>query len=292
MSSDKKFKYAYDIDLNDDSTASKLLKLVGTNKQVLELGCGPGHMSKVMKEQLACSVTGIEIDAEAAKEAQKFCDEVKVCDLDREDLTRLFPSRHFDVVLMADVLEHLKEPQRTLEQAARLIAPKGFLVISIPNVAHEGIIATVMQGQFPYSDLGLLDKTHLRFFTGQSFRQLLSRCGLCIEKWMTQEVPVNFTEFSKPFEALPEPIRAFLDKCPDARTYQFIIRAKPKGQNEVDDISRQLDAMVEQQLKERDIWFEKHYLAKENSSIQHIEKEDDKGFVGKLIHLAKRLISS
>ncbi len=293
MNSPKKFKYSYEIRLDEDSTASKLLRLVGQGKKVLELGCGPGHMSRVLKEELQCNVVGVEIDETAAQEAKKYCNKVEICDLDHEDLTRLFPQEQFDIILMADVLEHLKHPDKTLKQAKQLLTSDASLVISVPNVAHQGILACLMNGQFPYSDLGLLDKTHLRFFTGFSFRQLLSRCGLCIDKWLTQEVPVEFTEFSQFFQSLPKAIRDYLDRCPDSTVYQFIVRAKPvllhtqeKSIHE-EGISTKLDLALKERLKERDIWFEKHYPMHGNQTNKTPEKEKH-SLLGRLLSLFKK----
>ncbi len=280
---DKRFKYAYKVDMYSDTTAAKILKLVGRGKRVLELGCGPGHMSQVLREDLGCLVTGIEIDPDAAKEAGRYCEDVIVCNLDEIDLTNLFERQPFDVVIMADVLEHLKAPERTLLQCKGLIQDNGFVVISIPNVAHAGIVASLMQAQFPYSDIGLLDSTHLRFFTGPSFRSLLRRVGYCIDHWQAHEVPVEFTEFAPTFNGLPKPVREFLFKCPDSNVYQFILKVRPVLSDEQDFLSQRLDMDIEKSIKERDIWMKNNYSCKCPSNLGQKQK-------GKFSDLVKKFL--
>ncbi len=262
---DKKFKYAYQIDLDSDTTPAKVVRLVGRDKEVLELGCGPGHMSRVFKEHLDCEVTGVEVDEEAATEARKHCREVIVCDLDRAELSSYLRGRTFDVIVMADVLEHLMQPERVLRQAKGLLKENGHVVISIPNVAYMGIVACLVSDEFPYSDLGLLDRTHLRFFTGPSFRRLLGSEGFIITEWQTYEVPVELTEFRDSFERLPKEIRQFISMCPDSSVYQFILSAAPLREEGAilgkskDSLAEKLDEEVEKRLKERDNWFLKSY---------------------------------
>ncbi len=285
---DKRFKYAYHIDLDSDTTPAKIVRLVGRGKKVLELGCGPGHMSRVLKEHLGCEVTGVEVDEEAAREARKHCREVIVCDLDRAKLSGYLSGRTFDVIVMADVLEHLIKPERVLRQAKGLLRESGHLVISIPNVAYMGIVASLMSDDLPYSDLGLLDRTHMRFFTGPSFRRLLGLEGFIIKKWQTYEVPVEFTEFRDVFERLPKGIRQFISMCPDSCVYQFILSAAPFGKEEGatqkisrDSLAEKLDSEVERRMKERDNWFLKSY-----SMEQQVQADKEES------NLFKRLLST
>jgi len=279
----KRFRYAYEIDLEADSTPNKVLDLVGENKKVLELGCGPGHMSKVLTKHLGCQVRGIEIDPEAAKAARDFCRDVTVCNLDETDLRRLFKNGQFDVIIAADILEHLKTPERTLVQCKHLLRQDGYLVISIPNASHVGIVANLMSAQFPYSDIGLLDRTHLRFFTGPSFRSLLRETGYLIDKWLTHKVPVEHTEFKRVFHSLPGPIRKYLIKSPDGLVYQFIIKAQPAPNHESDSLAVRLDKEVEQQIKERDLWLENSYF--KGLSCDRLNKKEHTSLFMRLFQL-------
>ncbi len=246
-------RYAYDIDLDSDTTATKVLKMVGRDKKVLECGCGPGHMSKVLKEHFNCDVTGIDLDPASAEMAKSHCDRVLCCDLDSIDLTSSFEKDSFDVILFADVLEHLKDPGRVLVQARDILAPKGFIVISIPNIAYAGVISGLILGEFRYRDTGLLDSTHLRFFTASGIRDLLKKSGYRIRSWDSYTVPFEFSEFKDTFQQLPDVIQAYLHKGANADTYQFIIKAMPsKISGDQDDISRRLAEQEQERQETRD----------------------------------------
>src|ERR1700745_3626968 len=108
-----------------------LLDWIGTHKRVLELGCSTGFFSRYLRDKRACSVVGVEVDAEAAAQAQKFCSEVLSRDLNSPEWIAGLPEQSFDVILMGDVLEHLIDPQAVLEQIQPLLAPKASIVVSL-----------------------------------------------------------------------------------------------------------------------------------------------------------------
>ena len=174
--------YQYEIDATDDSTASRIIRLVGREKRVLELGCATGSMSAVLSRQNACDVTGVEIDPDAAALARPHLARLVVGDLDRMEWRSVVEHDQFEVIIAADVLEHLREPGRCLKNIAEhLSTSSGFLVISLPNIAHLAVISGLLCGEFPYAETGLLDKTHLRFFTPRGAARLIAQCGLTIE---------------------------------------------------------------------------------------------------------------
>ncbi len=287
----QEFKYSYHIDLDSDSTATKVLGLVGRDKKVLELGCGPGHMSNVMVNELGCLVKAVEIDEQAAQRARRYCQDVKVCNLDETDLKSIFDKDCFDVIVMADVLEHLREPEKTLIQAKSLLSPSGKVVISMPNVAHAGVISALLCCRFPYGDIGLLDRTHLRFFTASGLIRLLKKAGYRINTWLTSEVAVEYTEFKPFFEALPGMIQDFLLKTPNAKVYQFVVDARlkakgnmPDGDDETD-LSDKIHRQILMDLKERDKWIEKSYLNASNTFFT--DTSDEKSFVRKIVSFFK-----
>src|SRR5258708_496705 len=153
-----------------------LLDWVGNGKRVLEVGCSTGFMSRLMVER-NCIVTGIEVDAEAADEARRYCEDVHVLDLNTCDWIGNIHKKAFDVVLLGDVLEHLSDPARVLLQMADLLTGDGSLVISLPNVVHWATRLGILIGQFDYQSSGTLDHTHLRFFTLKTARELIESVG-------------------------------------------------------------------------------------------------------------------
>ena len=156
--------------------------LVGEGKRVLDLGCASGYVAKLLARR-GCEVVGVEINPLAAEEARGSCADVRIADLDQVRLTDLFGDvPRFDVIVCGDILEHLREPFRVLEEARRLLIDGGYIVASIPNVAHGAVRLSLLAGSFDYQDLGVLDATHLRFFTRKSIDELFLGAGFRIEQ--------------------------------------------------------------------------------------------------------------
>lgn len=160
-----------------------LLEWVGTGKRVLELGCSTGFMSKYLAQKRGCSVFGIEVDAEAAAQAGKFCREIWVRDLNSPDWITGLPKGAFDVILMGDVLEHLVDPLGLLIQIRALLDSNATLVISLPNVVHWVTRLKILIGRFDYESYGTLDHTHLRFYTVKTARELIENAGYRIARF-------------------------------------------------------------------------------------------------------------
>ena len=153
-----------------------LLDWVGNGKRVLEVGCSTGYMSRLMMER-NCIVTGIEIDAEAAERARRYCENVHVSDLNRCEWINNIQEKAFDVVLLGDVLEHLADPARVLRQIDDVLATDASLVISLPNVVHWTTRLRILMGHFDYQPWGTFDHTHLRFFTLKTAREVIESVG-------------------------------------------------------------------------------------------------------------------
>jgi methionine biosynthesis protein MetW len=159
-----------------------LIEWVGTGKRVLEVGCSTGYMSQFMKGR-KCVVTGVEVDADAARYAADYCEEVHVLDLNSPEWITRFSVGRFDVVLLGDVLEHLVNPARVLSQTRKILGPNGSLVISLPNIVHWETRVKVLLGQFNYQSCGTLDHTHLRFFTLKTAQELIESAGCRIVRF-------------------------------------------------------------------------------------------------------------
>jgi 2-polyprenyl-3-methyl-5-hydroxy-6-metoxy-1,4-benzoquinol methylase len=211
------------------STDANILRLVGRDKRVLELGCGSGHMSTVLHEQ-GCTVVGIEIDPRAAQSAASICERVIIGDLDYLDFYQQLGNDRFDIVLAADVLEHLKDPLSVLQTVKQFLTPHGHVVISVPNVAHISIRLALLAGRFPYGKTGLLDETHLRFLTRESLEKLMADAKLAIGHLeRIHIVPPDPASFEVPYDPaiLPPPLLEEILRDPDALTYQFVVSAYP-----------------------------------------------------------------
>jgi 2-polyprenyl-3-methyl-5-hydroxy-6-metoxy-1,4-benzoquinol methylase len=173
-------RYEYPIDVSAGSRQRVLLEWIGPNKRVLELGCSTGFFSKVMAER-GCAVTGVEYDSEAAQQARRFCETVAVRDLNCAEW-RAGINGPFDVILMGDVLEHLLAPERILEECRELLGSDGSVIVSLPNVAHWRNRIDLLLGRWNYTEIGTLDRTHVKFFTLETSRKLIQKAGYEIEK--------------------------------------------------------------------------------------------------------------
>lgn len=141
---------------------------------VLEVGTATGYLSFEMAKR-GCTVTGIEKDPEMAKAARGFCNKMLVGDIETMNLQEL---GRYDAIICADVLEHLCDPRKILQQLLSLLKPDGRLLISLPNVAHIWVRINLLLGRFDYEKAGILDETHLHFFTLKSAKNLIASCGL------------------------------------------------------------------------------------------------------------------
>jgi 2-polyprenyl-3-methyl-5-hydroxy-6-metoxy-1,4-benzoquinol methylase len=216
------FKYT---EFQDDptSTHAKIVSLVPPATRVLEFGCATGYMSEVLKNRLGCTVVGVEIDRDAAALAEQHTERVIVGDAEKIDYAAELAGEEFDVVLFADVLEHLKEPADVLRRVRPFVAENGVVVASIPNIAHASVRLALLGGEFRYREWGLLDDTHLRFFTRASIQDLFEETGYVVTHWLRQRLDLGETEITVP--QVPEAVREWLASDPEATTYQFVLRA-------------------------------------------------------------------
>ena len=218
-------QYEYQFDVESEGIASRVVRLAGMDKRVLELGCYSGHMSKILVDR-GCDVVGLEMDAEAAAAARNICTQVYEVDLDDDKwVTLLKDQPKFDVVIAADVLEHLRDPGKCLSRVRGLMKENASLIVSTPNIAHGGVIASLMQGHFKYRDTGLLDRTHVHFFTEQSLRDLLKEQGFVIGHFDFVEAGPDHPEFSEYWNQLTPELRDTILRMPNAMAFQFVVSA-------------------------------------------------------------------
>ena len=140
--------------------------------------------------------------------AQPHYRRIEVANLDTCDLPTLFAGERYDYIVCADVLEHLVDPGRVLDAAQQLLKPQGRLMISVPNAAYAGLIGELMAGEFRYREEGLLDRTHLRFFTRASLSRFVEERG-----WHVDGIDAVGRE--PPFQSSTPHLTACPRPCPD-----------------------------------------------------------------------------
>ena len=236
--------YDFVVDLDSDNTHANVIRMVGASRRVLELGPATGYMTEILRAN-DCAVVGIEIDAEMAKQAARFCERVIVGDLDELDLEAELGDERFDVIVAADVLEHLKDPLDALRRLRPFLAPEGFFVVSLPNIAHAGVRLALLQGRFEYRDLGLLDRTHLRFFTHATITEMFDEAELAVVELHRQEAPVATADVQVDMDAVPQDLVRSLEADSEARTYQFVVKAMPLTVPGLREVQHRLHALAE-----------------------------------------------
>jgi len=209
------------------TSLSLLASFVTPGATVLDLGTGSGALGAFLREHRGCTVDGVTInEAEAAMAASQYR-QLVVADLDETGWEHRFAGRAYDCIVCADVLEHLKRPGDVVDACRGLLAPGGRLLVSIPNAGYGGLLAELLEGDFAYRDEGLLDRTHLRFFTRRSFVDFLAQRGWGVEAVESVERPLNESEFRTRFDQLPPAVSRYLLGRPDAGAYQLVFAARP-----------------------------------------------------------------
>ena len=161
-----------------------LLKLIPKNKtinRVLEIGCGDGSTGYFLKRDFGVKeIVGIEVNEAVKEEAKKKLDQVIITDI--EELELSFEDNYFDCILLADVLEHLYDPWTILQKVYPLLKESGFILASIPNIQHWSILLKLISGKWDYTNTGILDVTHIRFFTEYSIKRMFIDAKYAIER--------------------------------------------------------------------------------------------------------------
>ncbi len=215
--------------LEENSSLKKTLHFIGKNKRVVDFGCATGYLAQLLKLN-DCVVTGVDYNQEASKIAEQHCQEVIVADLDFTSVTEIFPNQKFDVAVFGDVLEHLRNPWKVLEDTKNILEPGGYVVASIPNIAHGAVRLALLQGKFEYTQFGILDNTHLRFFTKKTIEDLFETTGYSVKAIDRTKLEIftnvhlvpsfNRNDFS-------QEIIMQIEQDKEADTLQFVIQAVP-----------------------------------------------------------------
>ena len=165
------------IDQYYESVRSDLLSLLPAEAcAVLDVGCGSGATAQKLLEMGIKEIVGIEVNPAMASKAGKYCRNVMVGDLETMPLD--LPNSHFDAVIMADVLEHLREPYKNVKRILPHLKTNGSVLVSIPNVTHYHVLKMLCSGRWEYAERGIMDETHLRFFSRKTFVKQMEKAGL------------------------------------------------------------------------------------------------------------------
>lgn len=224
---DNRLKYQREISPGAEDSLSKLAARVPEGATVMDLGVGSGELGAYLVREKQCTVDGIEMSAEHIARAEPHYRQLREADLEDPDALAGFTPASYDCVVFADVLEHVRDRDAVLTRAAALLKPGGELLLSVPNIGYAGVVLDLLEGRFDYRDEGILDDTHLRFYTRDSLCRFLEGLDFQVVEIDTVVRPLHATEF-KQFapELLPASLVNTLLQREDALAYQYILRVQ------------------------------------------------------------------
>ena len=222
----------YNIDfrqIDENTTLGKILTAMRPGCTVLECGCATGYMTRLMKERLIAKVYIVEWGQKAFHMAMKYAEGGVCADLMSDDWQKNFNGISFDYIIFADVLEHLREPLTVLKTAVSMLKEDGTVLISVPNVAHNDLLISLYENHWEYTRTGLLDETHVHFFTEESLILLCEEAGLFAELLDYVRIPTFNTEQARPYDQEKEDLYRLLWARANGEAYQFVLKARRIG---------------------------------------------------------------
>lgn len=199
-------------------TKSQVVARLVTEKDhdILDIGCGHGEMARHLSA-LGKRLIGVDREATCHKTAEPHYEKMIVGDIEDMETLKVLTSlgRRYDLILFSEILEHLVHPEKTLEELRVLLRPHGAIIVVLPNVAFYKTRWMLLLGQWRYREEGILDRTHLNFFTLESAQELLQKAGFRIED-------SRFTHYSQRFAFLYDRLTKW---WPHLFAEQFVMRA-------------------------------------------------------------------
>jgi SAM-dependent methyltransferase len=196
--------------------------------RILEVGCNTGYLGEVLN-QAGHFVFGVEISARAAALAASRIDQVFVGTIDTFLDTPAYDDERFDCITFGDVLEHLFNPGEVLQKVRDRLSPGGIIVASVPNITHLSVRLMLLSGMWKYSDRGILDRTHIRFFDKRGVLELFASAGYHVMSVSAVRLPVQMTGI----DVDPAILNAISPIVNDdaADVFQYIVQARPGEPN-------------------------------------------------------------
>lgn len=195
---------------------------------VLDIGCSSGNFSKELIKQKGCIVDGIELNPQDAAIASKILRKVTIANIEYDEL----PQETYDVLFMGDVIEHLSRPIPTLARLQPLLKKGGRIVFSIPNITHMSVRLMLMKGTIEYGQTGLLDETHLHFYSQAEVFRVFNEAGYEVKsiEYVTKDVPIATIQHELEdmgLEIRSESKLGEIAHSIDGATYQFVGYVSP-----------------------------------------------------------------
>lgn len=211
-----------------ESAADYVVGLVPRGGRILELGAGPGSITRRLVDEAGCRVTAVELMDGFLPHLLPYSERVVQANLnDASWPSAVGEGERFDAIVAADVLEHLERPAELLRACQPMLGSGGSIIVSLPHIGHCVIHACLMDEDFEYREWGLLDATHIRFFGLRNMQNLVADAGLkVVDVRFVSRMPED-TEYADRWREAPDDLKAAVLKNPFAFVYQCVLRAVP-----------------------------------------------------------------
>ncbi|MCM3747651.1 methyltransferase domain-containing protein [Paenibacillus pasadenensis] len=242
-------KYDFDLDLSTANSLSILASRIKAGSTVLEFGPATGRFTKHLKQNLGCKVYIVEIDPDSAAHASLYAEETLVGNIEENEWLTRFSNISFDHIIFADVLEHLIDPTQVLVNCKNILKMDGTVLISVPHIGHNSILINLFNNKFEYQKIGLLDETHLKFFTKGNLEKMIEESGYTSIFKDAVYKNLEETEFNVFFDQLPKSLQYEFKNREYGNVYQFVYEIQSGESSllgEEDYIKRQSDIYFSQ----------------------------------------------
>ncbi len=222
-------KYEEPIVPGDNEVHGMILKGLKKGSKVLEFGPAGGRMTKLLAEEYGCKVTIVEREKEAFQSAMRYANDGICADI--EDYSwKKWSGAAFDYILFCDVLEHLKNPKQVLKETQDLLKDSGSVFLSLPNIGHNDVLVKLYNHKFAYTEEGLLDDTHIRFFAEDTLEDFVKNTGFAIIKKQYKTIATGMTEqYWKEEFLCADVLWKALRKRVNGDVYQFVLELKKES---------------------------------------------------------------
>lgn len=213
----------------DNEVHTMIMNMIRPGSDVLEFGAAAGRVTRLLRDNLHCRVTIVEIEEAAYRKAMEYAEHGLCGDI--EDLTWLeqWRDRRFDHILFVDVLEHLRQPQKILMAVSEILKEDGSVLLSVPNVGHNDLVVKLFDKRFDYTDIGLLDSTHLHFWAEKNLEDICKDTDLAVTDIMYKTIPTGGSEqYAGTDIHMDRNLRKALLERTNGEIYQFVVCLKKK----------------------------------------------------------------
>lgn len=299
---------------NPNSSWTIIYNSIKNGSKVLDIGCSSGYFAKKLRDEKNCLVDGVEIDQEDASRAVKNCRTVVRGNFEDRSLSLDELDNDYDYILFIDVLEHLLDPSNALKRAGTLMRDNGRIVASIPNMANGSVRLQLLQGNFDYEKEGLLDATHLHYYSANEISKVVQKSGLVATKAEYTTFNTNKLVIDEVLKGVglsgSEKFYKFINSA-DSLVYQYVIEIRKSGKpinlipdgkiikpkidyekqlHSVQADSRRLyDEKIQKDTEINDLYKQ---INEKDTRIMHLEDSLNRRFTNKIINRVRKVLRS